>query len=268
MVGIPNPPLRFKQYPHQLSGGLRQRVVIAMAIACDPKVIIADEPTTALDVTVQAEILGLLRKLRDTLDTAIVLITHDMGVVADMADRVIVMYQGEIVEDAPVRELFASPKEDYTRSCSPRCRCSASARRAAACSRHRDRLRQHRGGQDRRGDPAGRRRAGSRDRGGRVGPGDQEPGARVPGPPWPGKNRAVDDVSLTSPRARSSAWSASPARASRPSAAARSAARPDRGHDLHRGQGHHADVGEGASPAAPATSPSCSRTRRPLWTRR
>jgi peptide/nickel transport system ATP-binding protein len=115
LVGIPNPEQRFKQYPHQLSGGLRQRVVIAMAIACDPQVIIADEPTTALDVTVQAEILGLLRKLRDTLDTAIVLITHDMGVVADMADRVIVMYQGEIVEEAPVRELFASPKEDYTR---------------------------------------------------------------------------------------------------------------------------------------------------------
>ena len=102
MVGIPNPPERFKQYPHQLSGGLRQRVVIAMAIACDPKVIIADEPTTALDVTVQAEILGLLRKLRDTLNTAIVLITHDMGVVADLADRVVVMYQGEIVEEAPV----------------------------------------------------------------------------------------------------------------------------------------------------------------------
>ncbi|MBN6034527.1 ABC transporter ATP-binding protein [Amycolatopsis sp. 195334CR] len=115
MVGIPNPPVRFKQYPHQLSGGLRQRVVIAMAIACDPKVIIADEPTTALDVTVQAEILGLLRKLRDTLNTAIVLITHDMGVVADLADRVVVMYQGEIVETAPVRELFASPKEEYTR---------------------------------------------------------------------------------------------------------------------------------------------------------
>jgi peptide/nickel transport system ATP-binding protein len=115
MVGIPNPPERFKQYPHQLSGGLRQRVVIAMAISCDPKVIIADEPTTALDVTVQAEILGLLRKLRDTLNTAIVLITHDMGVVADLADRVVVMYQGEIVEEAPVQELFASPKQDYTR---------------------------------------------------------------------------------------------------------------------------------------------------------
>jgi peptide/nickel transport system ATP-binding protein len=115
MVGIPNPAERFKQYPHQLSGGLRQRVVIAMAIACDPKVIIADEPTTALDVTVQAEILGLLRKLRDTLNTAIVLITHDMGVVADLADRVVVMYQGEIVEEAPVQELFASPKQDYTR---------------------------------------------------------------------------------------------------------------------------------------------------------
>ncbi|GAA5150658.1 MULTISPECIES: ABC transporter ATP-binding protein [Amycolatopsis] len=115
MVGIPSPEERFRQYPHQLSGGLRQRVVIAMAIACDPKVIIADEPTTALDVTVQAEILGLLRKLRDTLNTAIVLITHDMGVVADLADRVVVMYQGEIVEQAPVHELFASPKEDYTR---------------------------------------------------------------------------------------------------------------------------------------------------------
>jgi peptide/nickel transport system ATP-binding protein len=115
MVGIPNPAERLQQYPHQLSGGLRQRVVIAMAIACDPKVIIADEPTTALDVTVQAEILGLLRKLRDTLNTAIVLITHDMGVVADLADRVVVMYQGEIVEQAPVRELFASPQQDYTR---------------------------------------------------------------------------------------------------------------------------------------------------------
>ncbi|OZM73676.1 glutathione ABC transporter ATP-binding protein [Amycolatopsis antarctica] len=116
MVGIPNPAERFKQYPHQLSGGLRQRVVIAMAISCDPKVIIADEPTTALDVTVQAEILGLLRKLRDTLNTAIVLITHDMGVVADLADRVVVMYQGNIVETAPVQELFANPREEYTRN--------------------------------------------------------------------------------------------------------------------------------------------------------
>lgn len=115
LVGIPNSGERFKQYPHQLSGGLRQRVVIAMAIACDPKVLIADEPTTALDVTVQAEILGLLRKLRNTLDTAIVLITHDMGVVADVADRVVVMYDGKIVEQAPVRDLFANPQQDYTR---------------------------------------------------------------------------------------------------------------------------------------------------------
>ncbi|MFC4000371.1 ABC transporter ATP-binding protein [Prauserella oleivorans] len=115
MVGVPEPKVRFKQYPHQLSGGLRQRVVIAMAIACDPKIIIADEPTTALDVTVQAEILGLLRKLRDTLNTAIVLITHDMGVVADLADRVVVMYNGEIVEQAPVEELFRNPREDYTK---------------------------------------------------------------------------------------------------------------------------------------------------------
>src|SRR5690606_24104058 len=115
MVGIPEPEKRFKQYPHQLSGGLRQRVVIAIAIACDPKVIIADEPTTALDVTVQAEILALLRKLRDTLNTAIVLITHDMGVVADLADRVVVMYQGEIVEQAPVHELFNNPQQEYTK---------------------------------------------------------------------------------------------------------------------------------------------------------
>jgi len=115
LVGFPEPATRIKQYPHQLSGGLRQRVVIAMAISCDPKIIIADEPTTALDVTVQAEILGLLRKLRDELDTAIVLITHDMGVVADLADRVLVMYQGEIVEQAPVAELFADPQEDYTK---------------------------------------------------------------------------------------------------------------------------------------------------------
>ncbi|OQO92391.1 glutathione ABC transporter ATP-binding protein [Saccharomonospora piscinae] len=115
LVGIPDPAKRFKQYPHQLSGGLRQRVVIAIAIACDPKVIIADEPTTALDVTVQAEILALLRELRDRLNTAIVLITHDMGVVADLADRVVVMYQGEIVEQAPVHELFENPRQDYTK---------------------------------------------------------------------------------------------------------------------------------------------------------
>ncbi|GAA1234362.1 ABC transporter ATP-binding protein [Prauserella halophila] len=115
LVGFPEPNDRITQYPHQLSGGLRQRVVIAMAISCDPKIIIADEPTTALDVTVQAEILGLLRQLRDELNTAIVLITHDMGVVADLADRVLVMYQGEIIEQAPVAELFADPQEDYTK---------------------------------------------------------------------------------------------------------------------------------------------------------
>src|SRR5690606_16560245 len=115
MVGIPEPEKRFKQYPHQLSGGLRQRVVIAIAIACDPKVIIADEPTTALDVTVQAEIMALFRKMRDTLNTAIVLITHDRGVVADLADRVVVRYQGEIVEQAPVHELFNNPPQEYTK---------------------------------------------------------------------------------------------------------------------------------------------------------
>lgn len=116
MVGLPDPEHRVDYYPHQLSGGQKQRVVIAIAIACEPKVIIADEPTTALDVTVQAEILELLRDLRDRIGSAIVLITHNMGVVADLADRVVVMRNGKVVEQAPVDELFASPKEDYTRA--------------------------------------------------------------------------------------------------------------------------------------------------------
>ncbi|WP_378736796.1 ABC transporter ATP-binding protein [Nocardia brasiliensis] len=116
MVGLPDPEHRVNYYPHQLSGGQKQRVVIAIAIACEPKVIIADEPTTALDVTVQAEILELLRDLRDRIGSAIVLITHNMGVVADLADRVVVMRNGRVVEQAPVDELFASPKADYTRA--------------------------------------------------------------------------------------------------------------------------------------------------------
>ncbi len=116
LVGMPDPEQRVDYYPHQLSGGQKQRVVIAMAIACDPEVIIADEPTTALDVTVQASILDLLLSLRDRLGTAIVLITHNMGVVADMADRVVVMYRGTIVEQAPVRQLFAEPAHPYTRA--------------------------------------------------------------------------------------------------------------------------------------------------------
>ncbi len=113
-VGIPDPGTRVDDYPHQFSGGQKQRIVIAMALALRPSVIIADEPTTALDVTVQAEILELLRDLRDEIDTAIVLITHNMGVVADLADRVAVMYRGDIVETAPVRELFANPRHEYT----------------------------------------------------------------------------------------------------------------------------------------------------------
>jgi ABC-type glutathione transport system ATPase component/ABC-type dipeptide/oligopeptide/nickel transport system permease subunit len=116
LVGMPDPEHRVDYYPHQLSGGQKQRVVIAMAIACDPDVIIADEPTTALDVTVQAAILELLLSLRDRLGTAIVLITHNMGVVADMADRVVVMYRGNIVEQAPSRQLFDSPQHPYTRA--------------------------------------------------------------------------------------------------------------------------------------------------------
>lgn len=114
-VGIPEPEKRVDDYPHQFSGGQKQRVVIAMALVLDARLIIADEPTTALDVTVQAEILELLRACRDEFGATIVLITHNMGVVADLADRVIVMYRGEIVEQAPVRELFANPQQDYTR---------------------------------------------------------------------------------------------------------------------------------------------------------
>jgi peptide/nickel transport system ATP-binding protein len=113
-VGIPDAERRVDDYPHQFSGGQKQRVVIAMALALDPAVIIADEPTTALDVTVQAEILELLRTLRDEEGTAIVLITHNMGVVADLADRVAVMLEGELVETAPVAELFAAPQHEYT----------------------------------------------------------------------------------------------------------------------------------------------------------
>lgn len=115
-VGIPDPEHRVNYYPHQFSGGQKQRVVIAAALALNPGLIVADEPTTALDVTVQAEILELLRDLRDKYGTSIVLITHNMGVVADLADRVVVMYQGDVVEEAPARTLFAEPRQDYTRS--------------------------------------------------------------------------------------------------------------------------------------------------------
>ena len=113
-VGIPDPEKRVDYYPHQFSGGQKQRVVIAMALVLEPEIIVADEPTTALDVTVQAEILDLLRRVRDDFGTAIVVITHNMGVVADLADHVAVMYNGKVVETAPVRELFAAPKHEYT----------------------------------------------------------------------------------------------------------------------------------------------------------
>ncbi|MEE9096593.1 ABC transporter ATP-binding protein [Pseudarthrobacter phenanthrenivorans] len=114
-VGIPDPEHRVNYYPHQFSGGQKQRVVIAAALALNPGLIVADEPTTALDVTVQAEILELLRDLRDKYGTSIVLITHNMGVVADLADRVVVMYQGDVVEEASSKTLFAEPRQDYTR---------------------------------------------------------------------------------------------------------------------------------------------------------
>ena len=113
-VAIPDPARRVDDYPHQLSGGMRQRVMIAMALACNPKLLIADEPTTALDVTIQAQILELLNELRKQRDLAVLLITHDLGVVAEVADRVAVMYTGRIVEESPVEELFARPKHPYT----------------------------------------------------------------------------------------------------------------------------------------------------------
>jgi oligopeptide/dipeptide ABC transporter ATP-binding protein len=113
-VAISDPARRVDDYPHQLSGGMRQRVMIAMALACDPKLLIADEPTTALDVTIQAQILELLDELRKHRELAVLLITHDLGVVAEVADRVAVMYTGRIVEEASVEELFARPKHPYT----------------------------------------------------------------------------------------------------------------------------------------------------------
>jgi len=115
LVGIPAPARRVREYPHQLSGGMRQRVMIAMALACNPRLLIADEPTTALDVTIQAQILDLMRDLKTRLGSAIMLITHDLGVVAEMAQRVVVMYAGRKVEEAPVNEIFARPMHPYTR---------------------------------------------------------------------------------------------------------------------------------------------------------
>ncbi len=114
LVGIPEPRRRVRNYPHQLSGGMRQRVMIAIALACNPKLLIADEPTTALDVTIQAQILELMADLKRRTGTAIILITHDLGVVAEFAQRVMVMYAGRKVEEAPVVELFRTPRHPYT----------------------------------------------------------------------------------------------------------------------------------------------------------
>ena len=114
LVGIPSPEHRVNDYPHQMSGGMRQRVMIAMALACDPELLIADEPTTALDVTIQAQILDLIKRLRDEIGMAVMLITHDLGVVAETADKVVVMYCGRVVEQADVKELFTGPLHPYT----------------------------------------------------------------------------------------------------------------------------------------------------------
>lgn len=115
LVGIPSPERRVDDYPHQLSGGMRQRVMIAIALACNPSILIADEPTTALDVTIQAQILELMQKLRQTLGMALLLITHDLGIIAEAADEVLVMYAGKVVEQGPVASIFSLPKHPYTR---------------------------------------------------------------------------------------------------------------------------------------------------------
>ena len=115
LVGIPAYKERFSQYPHELSGGMRQRVMIAIALVCKPSVLIADEPTTALDVTIQAQILSLITKLKEETGASIILITHDLGVVSETCDRVIVMYLGQIVEEADAREIFSNPKHPYTK---------------------------------------------------------------------------------------------------------------------------------------------------------
>ncbi len=113
-VGIPEAPLRLKEYPHRFSGGMRQRVMVAMAVACTPRLLIADEPTTALDVTIQAQILDLIRELKEEIGTSVIIITHDLGVIAEMADQVAVMYAGLIVESGPVREIYHSSRHPYT----------------------------------------------------------------------------------------------------------------------------------------------------------
>lgn len=115
LVGLPRADELMKEYPHQLSGGMRQRVMIAMALVCDPKVLIADEPTTALDVTIQAQILALMKDLNERLNTAVLLITHDLGVVAETCERVVVMYAGQIVEEGPVQTIFKDPQHPYTK---------------------------------------------------------------------------------------------------------------------------------------------------------
>jgi len=134
LVHIPEAERRIGQYPHELSGGMRQRVMIAMALACEPRLLIADEPTTALDVTIQAQILDLMRELKTRTGAAIVLITHDLGVVAEMAQRVVVMYAGRKVEEAPVADLFARPRHPYTRGLldsMPKLNARGAARRLA-----------------------------------------------------------------------------------------------------------------------------------------
>jgi peptide/nickel transport system ATP-binding protein len=134
LVHIPEAERRIGQYPHELSGGMRQRVMIAMALACEPRLLIADEPTTALDVTIQAQILDLMRELKSRTGAAIMLITHDLGVVAEMAQRVVVMYAGRKVEEAPVADLFARPRHPYTRGLldsMPKLRARGEARRLA-----------------------------------------------------------------------------------------------------------------------------------------
>jgi peptide/nickel transport system ATP-binding protein len=212
-VRIPAAKSRFDEYPHQFSGGMRQRVMIAMALACKPKLLIADEPTTALDVTIQAQILELIKLLQDEEGMSVLFITHDMGVVAEIADRTVVMYRGEAVETGATEDIFARAKHPYTRRCSRPCRSSARWRAQWRPMRFPvvDRLTGESDVPTETPIPSRRQAAGAR---------GQQPDHALRHPLRParqgqGRVHAVENVSFSCRPARRWRWSANPAAASR-----------------------------------------------------